>query len=95
MHRNNYAESIILAPRNLDRNTENNIRKPTTVCLLGVKDLVEKLQKICCPYDIRTILPRGMNLRKYFFKIKPPTYYKRIENCVNSIPCNCGKVYTC
>ena len=44
-----------LAPRNLDWVTENDTPKLTTVCLLYVKGLVKKIQKICSPYDISTI----------------------------------------
>ena len=38
--RDNCPESITLAPRNLDRTTENNTRKLTTVCLPYVKGYV-------------------------------------------------------
>ena len=44
LHRNNYLESITLAPRNLDRRMEDNTQKLTTVRLLYVKGLAEWVQ---------------------------------------------------
>ena len=47
LHRNNYPESITLAPRNLDRRMEDNTWKLTMVCLPYVKGLAERIKKIC------------------------------------------------
>ena len=55
LHCNNYPECITLAPRNLDRRIEDNNRKLTTVGLPYVKGLAKRIQKICSPYDIRTV----------------------------------------
>ena len=46
LHHNNYPEHITSAPRNLDRNIEDNTQKLTTVYLPNVKGLAEKIQKI-------------------------------------------------
>ena len=62
LHRNNYTERITSAPRNLDWRMEDNTRKLTMVCLPYVKGLVERIQKICCPYDIRTVFTSGSTL---------------------------------
>ena len=94
-HRNNNPECITSAPRNLDRRKEDNTRKLTTVCLLYVKGLVERVQKICSPYDIRTIFTRGSTLRRYLFQVQLPTEFNMIKNCVYSIPNSCGKMYKC
>ena len=59
LHRNNYPESIISAPRNLDRRIEDNTLKLTTVCLPYVKGLAQRIKKICSPYDIRTVFTSG------------------------------------
>ena len=91
LRRNNYPESITSAPRNLDRRREDNTRKLTTVCLPYVKGLAERIQKICSPYDIRTVFTSGSTLRKYLFRVKPPTEFNMTKNCVYSIPCSCGK----
>ena len=72
---------------------EENIRKLTTVCLSNVKGLAERIQKICSPYDIRTVFTRGSTLRRYLFRVKPPTEFNMTKNCVYSIPCSCGKIY--
>ena len=93
LHRNNYPESITSATRNLDRKTEDNTRKLTTVCLPYVKGLAEKIQKICGPYDIRTTFRSDTTLRKHLLRVKPPTEYNMTKNCIYSIPCSCGKVY--
>ena len=93
LHRNNYPECITSAPRNLDRWIENNIRKLTTVCLPYVKGLTERIQKICNPYDIRTVFTSGSTLWRYLFRVKPLTEFNMIKNCVYSIPCSCGKIY--
>ena len=93
LHRNNYPESITLAPRNLDRRIEDNTRKLTTVCLPYVKGLDERIQKICSPYDIRTVFTSGSTLRRYLFRVKPPTEFNWIKNSVYSISCSCGKIY--
>ena len=77
----------------LDRRIEDNIRKLTTVCLPYVKGLPKRIQKICSPYDIRTVFTNGSTLQKYLFRVKPPTEFNIIKNCVYSIPCNCGKIY--
>ena len=73
LHRNNYPEHITLAPRNLDWRIEDNTQKLTTVCLPYVKGLAERTQKICSFYDIRTVFTSGSTLRRYLFRVKPPT----------------------
>ena len=92
-HRNNYPEHITSAPRNLDRRIEDNTRKLTTVCQPYVKRLAERIQKICSPYNIRTVFTSGSTLRRYLFRVKPPTEFNMIKNCLFSIPCSCGKIY--
>ena len=93
LHHNKYPESITSAPRNLDRRIEDITRKLTTVCLPYVKGLAERIQKICSPYDIRTVFTSGSTLQRYLFRVKPPTEFNMIKNCVYSIPCSCGKIY--
>ena len=93
LHRNNYPECITLAPRNLDRKIKDNTQKLTTVCLPYVNGLAKRIQKICSPYDIRTIFTSGSSLRRYLFQVKPPTEFNMIKNCVYSIPCCYGKIY--
>ena len=93
LHRNNYLERITLAPRNLDRRIEDNNRKLTTVCLSYVKGLSERIQKIRNPYDIRTVFTSGSTLRRYLFRVKPPTEFNMMKNYVYSTPCSCGKIY--
>ena len=93
MHRNNNLERISSAPRNLDRRIGDNARKLTTVCLLYVKGLAERIQKICSPYDIRTVFTSGSTLRRYLFRVKPPTEFNMIKNCIYFIPCSCGNIY--
>ena len=63
------------------------------VCLPYVKGLAERIQQICSPYDIRTVFASGSTLRRYLFRVKPPTEFNMIKNCVYSIPCSCGKIY--
>ena len=65
LHHNNYPEHITSAQRNLDRRIEDNTQKLITVCLLYVKGLAERIQKICSPYDIRTVFTSGSTLRRY------------------------------
>ena len=72
---------------------EDNTRKLTTVCLPFVKGLAERIQKICSPYDIRTVFTSGSTLRRYLFRVKPPTEFNMTKYCVYSIPCSCGKIY--
>ena len=72
---------------------EDNTRKLTTVCLPYVKGLAERIQKICSPYDIRTVFTSGSTLRRYLFRVKPPTEFNMTKNCVYSISCSCGKIY--
>ena len=93
LYRNNNPEHITLAPRNLDMRIEDNTRKLTTVCLPYVKGLVERIQKICSPYDIRTVFTSGSILWRYLFWVKPPTEFNMTKNCVYCIPCSCGKIY--
>ena len=93
LHRNNYPESITSAPRNLDRRIEDTTWKLTTVCLPYVRGLAERIQKICCPYDIKTIFTSGSTLQGYLFWVKPPTEFNMTKNCVYSISCSCGKIY--
>ena len=92
LHRNNYPENITSAPRNLDRRVEDKTRKLTTVCLPYVKGLAERFQKICSPYDIRTVFTSGSTLRRYLFRVKPTTKFNMTKNCVYSIPWSCGKI---
>ena len=77
----------------LDRRMEDNTRKLTKVCLLYVKGLAERIQKICSPYDIRTVFTSGSTLRRYLFRVKPPTELNMTKNCVYSIPNSCGKIF--
>ena len=82
LHRNNYPESIIPVPKNLDRRMGDNTRKLTTVSLSYVKGLAERIQKICSPYDIRTVFTSGSTLRRYLFRVKPPTEFNMTKNCL-------------
>ena len=93
INRNNYPERMTSAPRNQDRSIKDNTRKLTTVCLPYVKGRAERIQKICSPYDIRTVFTSGSTLQRYLFRVKPPTEFNMIKNCVYSIPCTCGKIY--
>ena len=93
LHRINCSERITSAPRNLDRRIEDNTQKLTLVYLPYVKRLAKRIQKICSPYDIRTVFTSGSTLRRYLFRVKPPMEYNMIKNCVYSIPCSCGKIY--
>ena len=93
LHCNNYPERITSAPRNLDRRMEDNNRKLTTVCLPNVNGLAERIQKICSPYDIRTVFKSDSTLRRYLFRLKPPTDFNMTKNSVYSISCSCGKIY--
>ena len=93
LHCNKYPECITSAPRNLDRRIEDNTQKLTTVCLPYIKGLAERIQKICSPYDIRTVFTSGSILRRYLIRVKPPTEFSMIKNCVYSIPCSCLKIY--
>ena len=92
LHHNNYPERI-KTPRNLDRRIEDNTQKLPMVCLPYVKGLAERIQKICSPYDIRTVFTSGSTLKRYLFQVKPPTEFNMTKNCVYSIPCSCGKIY--
>ena len=93
LRHNNYPERITSSPRNLDRRMEDDTRKLTRVCLPYVKGLTERIQKICSPYDIRTVFTSGSTLRRYIFRVKPPTEFNMTKNCVYSIPCSCGKIF--
>ena len=73
LHRNNYPKGIISAPRYLDRRIEDNTPKLTILCLPYVKGVAERIQKICRPYDIRTVFTSGSTLRRYLFRVKPLT----------------------
>ena len=92
-HHNNYLEHITSAPRNLDKRIEDIIHKLTTVCLPNVKGLAERIQRICCPYDIWTVFTSCSTLRRYLFHVKPPTEFNIIKNCVYSIPYSYDKIY--
>ena len=81
LHHNNYPESITSAPRNLDGRMEDNTRKLTTVCMPYVKGLAERIQNICSLYDIRTVFTSGSTLRRYLFRVKPPTEFNMTKNC--------------
>ena len=93
LHRNNYPERITLTPRNLNRRIEDNTRKFTTVCLPYVKGLAEWIQKVYSSYDVRIVFTSGSTLRRYLFRVKPPTEFNMIKNCVYSTPCSYGKIY--
>ena len=93
LHRNNYPECITSAPRNLDRRIEDKTRKFTTICLPYIKGQAKRIQRLCSSYDIRTIFTSGSTLWRYLFRVKPPTEFNMIKNCVYSIPCSCGKIY--
>ena len=87
IHRNKYPESITSAQRNLNRTTANNTWKLTIICLPYIKGITEKIQKKCCPYDIRTIFRSGTTLCNYLFRVNPPREYSLPKNCVYSMPC--------
>ena len=90
---NNYPGRITSAQRNMDRRIEGNNCKIATVCLPYVKGLAERSQKICCPYEIRTIFTSDSTLRRYLFRVKPQTEFNNIKNCVYSVLWSCGKIY--
>ena len=86
LHCNNYPERITSAPRDLHQSREHNTQNLTTICLPYINGVAERIKKICCPYDIRTVFTSGSTLRRYIFRIKPPTEFNMIKNCVFSIP---------
>ena len=92
LYRNNYSERLTLAQRNLDRRIGNDTRKLTTVCPPYVKGLAERIQKICRPYDIRTIFTSDSNLWRYLFRANPPKEVNMTKSWVNHIPCSSDKV---
>ena len=51
------------------------------------------LLSLCSLYDIRTVFTSGSTLLRYLFRVKLPTEFNMIKNCVYSIPCSCGKTY--
>ena len=71
---------------------EDNTRKLTTVCLPYVKELVERIQKNCTPYVIRRVFTSGSILRRYLFRVKPPTEFSMTKNYVDTTLCCCGKI---
>ena len=92
LHSNSYPESITSASRNLDTMIKDDTRKLTTVCRPYVKGLAEKIQKICNPYDIRTIFTMTIfDSPESPFPCQAPNRIQ--QNCVYSIPCNRDKVY--
>ena len=93
LHHNNYPERITSSPSNLDRRIEDETWKLTTVCLPYVKCQAERIQRICSPYDIRTIFTSGSTLRRYLFCVKSPIDLNMTKNCVYYIPCSCDEVY--
>ena len=64
-----------------------------TIIFIFIVRLAERIQKICSPYDIRTVFTSGSTLQRYLFRVKPPTDFNMIKNCIYSIPCSCGKIY--
>ena len=40
-----------------------------------IKWLAERTQKICSPYGIRKVFTSGSTLRRYLFRVKPPTEF--------------------
>ena len=62
-HRNNYTENITSTMTNLNRATESNTWKLTTVCLPYVKGRAEQIQKI-----LRRIFTNSAIFRKYLFR---------------------------
>ena len=93
LHRNNYPGRITSAPRSLGWRIIHNSRKLATVCLPYFKGIAERIQKICTPYDIRTVFTSGSTLRRYPSRVKLSTDFNMIKNCVYCIPCSCGKIY--
>ena len=68
IHPNNYPGCMTSAQRKLDRGMEDNTRKFTTEYLPYIKGLAERIQKICSPYDIRTVFTSGSTFRRYLFR---------------------------
>jgi predicted GIY-YIG superfamily endonuclease len=91
---NGYPQNIIETTRErrvTQEDDDNN--KPTTVCLPYVKNVSEKIQKICIPYNIRVVFQSRSTLRSYISHTKPSTEITNIKNCVYSIHCTCGFFY--
>ena len=91
LYRNNYPENITSTTRNLDRTTENQTRKLSTLCLLSkvlLKRFKRYVHKISGQYS-----GVARTHRKYLFQVKPPTEYNMTMNCIYAIPFSSGKVY--
>ena len=91
---NGYPKNIIETTRErrvTEEDDDNN--KPTTVCLPYVKNVSEKIQKICIPYNIRVVFQSRSTLRSYISHTKPSTEITNIKNCEYSIHCTCGFFY--
>ena len=86
LHRNNYPDRITSALRDLDRKIEDDTRKfPTVHQRCNRKD-----PKICSPCDTKTIFTSGSTLRRYLFRVNPPTKFNMTKNSVYSIPYSCA-----
>ena len=93
LRRNNYPDSI-LSTRKMNRvSEESETQKPPTVCLPYIRGVSERIQKICAPYNIRTVFKSESTLRRHLVRVKPPTEKNQTKNCIYSIPCSCSKVY--
>lgn len=93
LRRNNYPDSILSTKGNNRVREENDSQKPPTVCLPYMRGVSEKIQKVCAPYNIRTVFKSESTLRRHLVRVKPPIEKNQTKNCIYSIPCSCGKVY--
>ena len=88
LHRNNCPEGKKSGSNGWEQNSKT---QPSLFALC--QSLAEKIQKICCPYSMKTIFRSSWPLRKYLFRVTLPTEDNMIKNCIYSIPCSCGSVY--
>lgn len=63
------------------------------VFLPYIKGLSEKIQKICVPYNIRTIFRSSSTLQRNLYQVKPNTGENMTKNRMYLIPCSCGREY--
>ena len=74
------------APRSMEKDTDEDTAKP--MFLPYVREVSEKLEKVCAPLGVKTIFRPQKTLRSIVMRVKQKTPMEKKRNVVYEVPCH-------
>lgn len=98
LSKNNYPENFIENTfqkiENINNNQVDRENNYTNNLIIPyIPGFSEKIKRVAKHFNIRTIFKTENSLRSLLTRTKPENEIQKTKNCVQKIPCECGKFY--